>query len=469
LDILCTFTNGNLHIIQVLEREGSPLLTKSTTNTLEMAKDFLSGYKQYSGKSFYDEMNDMLDNVVADKILTTISGDKKLEVTASGSYITFRWTYIHNGVSCEDKCVVLAYANGFLKYFVDTWNLYKIGNTAINLSEEQAVAIAMEQAKAFSWKVGEGDDAFEVDEFNVTTAKVTRLTFCNSRHADEPRSDDLLQLYPIWRIGVSLDKFYPGNVYGICVDIWADTREVRCIREISTNLDPELIGEQLFADSLNQETAGTLQSNLGAITWATFAVFAIVLVGIALILSSKKKFSYWSHRLPKFRSFRVRRELLCFLLLSMLILIPVLKVNAISPVGRFTVWGSTYGKSGSEVYQQLVTSNSLYNQFGAHGYEADNYRGSQTQKDWIRSNMSDDWPSYSRVAVVYLDHGVGNTYHTAYGGDNTWHYHVLDNDYDGNASDPTQDVNRVFDMDIYKNTTNRQHSLRSSAHARQQT
>ena len=218
LNVLCTFTSGKLHILQVREHEGSLRLTKSVVNKLEMAKGFLESYETYTGKPFYGELNAMLGNVVAGENLTAFSGDKKLEVKAAGDQASFRWTYTHHGVGCVDKCVVLAYANGFLKYFVDTWDLYRVGNTAINLSEEEAVAIAMEQAKAFSWKVGEGDDTFEVKDFNVTTAKVTRLSFCSSLHADKPRGNDLLTLFPMWRIGVGLDKFYLGNVYGIYVD-----------------------------------------------------------------------------------------------------------------------------------------------------------------------------------------------------------------------------------------------------------
>jgi hypothetical protein len=44
-------------------------------------------------------------------------------------------------------------------------------------------------------------------------------------------------LYPMWRIGIALDKFYPGNVYGIYIDIWADTKEVRHIKEVFATLD----------------------------------------------------------------------------------------------------------------------------------------------------------------------------------------------------------------------------------------
>jgi hypothetical protein len=42
--------------------------------------------------------------------------------------------------------------------------------------------------------------------------------------------DDPLALYPVWRVGVALDQWY-GNMYGVEVDIWVDTKEIRTIEE----------------------------------------------------------------------------------------------------------------------------------------------------------------------------------------------------------------------------------------------
>ena len=134
LKLLCTFTDDDLHILHVLEREGSPHTTKTAINVLEMARDFLSSYQTYSGNTFYGELASMLDTVDANKNLTKTSRNVKLEVTTAGEYKTFEWSYTFNGVNAASKCVALGYKNGFLKHFIDTWNLYKIGSTTVNLS-----------------------------------------------------------------------------------------------------------------------------------------------------------------------------------------------------------------------------------------------------------------------------------------------------------------------------------------------
>ena len=67
--------------------------------------------------------------------------------------------------------------------------------------------------------------------FNVTGAMIWETVFRSSLVADNARNEDLLMLYPMRHVWVSLDKFYPGNVYGINVHVWADTKEVGRIQE----------------------------------------------------------------------------------------------------------------------------------------------------------------------------------------------------------------------------------------------
>ena len=313
--VFCTFIEGALSILYVSEWEGSPHMTKTAASVLEKAKNFLSNYQNYSGNSFYGELAAMLDEVDASKDVTAAFGNVKLEVTNSGGYKIFKWSYTLNGVNAACKCVALGYKNGFLEYFIDKWDLYKIGSTDINLSEEKAIAIAMEAAKAHSWKVVSGNDTVEINDFNVTKAIVKRLGFCSSFNADNPRGEDLLTLYPMWRIGVGLDKFYPGNVYGIYVDVWADTKEIRYIREVFSTLPPEMLEPLLFGESTGEASdgqaspegeqpssdestakpsdspapAGEAQPNPIPVTWIAVAALAAVVLGTAPVGLHRKK------------------------------------------------------------------------------------------------------------------------------------------------------------------------------------
>ncbi len=163
LDVRYTYTNGNLRLISVLETQGTPSMTKLATKqeilegkTVQVmdeqatAKNFLSDYADYSRKSFYNELSAMLDDVKPNQNLTRTTGNTKLEVTNIDKSTTYRWTYSVNGFEAPDKCVALRYKDGFLKYFTDTWELYQIGNTNVNISEKTAINTAIEAAKSAS-------------------------------------------------------------------------------------------------------------------------------------------------------------------------------------------------------------------------------------------------------------------------------------------------------------------------------
>ena len=152
LDLYYTFVEGKLERIHVLEVQGDLQMQKSiSASSLDNAKDFLKSYQNYSKNAFYGNLESMLTNVDANKNATAISRNIKLAVTAQDDSTTFRWTYTFNGIEAPDKCVALHYENGFLSYFIDKWDLYKIGTTSVNISEQKAIDIAMAHAKAYTW------------------------------------------------------------------------------------------------------------------------------------------------------------------------------------------------------------------------------------------------------------------------------------------------------------------------------
>jgi hypothetical protein len=99
------------------------------------------------------------------------------------------------------------------------------------VSEEEAIAIALEAAKTYVKDLNLTVYGFEEQNVNETNIRWTSLVFDNSLYTSDMRNaGDPLSLYPVWRVGVALDQWY-GNMYGVEVDIWADTKEVRSVEE----------------------------------------------------------------------------------------------------------------------------------------------------------------------------------------------------------------------------------------------
>lgn len=298
-DIRLTFSNEKLRTIDVLECTENLYLSKNFPNTLEMAKNFLSSYQVYSKNFLYGKLDLMLSTDEIGKNITKILDNVKLEITTSKDYAaeTFRWTYSYNGIEAPSKCVVLGYNNGFFKYFIDNWDLYKIGNTSVNLTEDTAKDIAMAKARDFSWKMGSENNSFWIQNFTVMQAMVTQTVFNNFPENNRARNHDPLTLYPMHCMWVSLDKFYPGNVYGIEVYLWADSGEIGDIKERFSTMDPPSNLTASLDDysvvSVNQEAATISLSNVLPIDFlASLLLFLLpfcVLPSYILLGKRKKK------------------------------------------------------------------------------------------------------------------------------------------------------------------------------------
>lgn len=298
LEVICAFVDEKLRSMNIYINDGSPLTTQPAASPLEMAKGFLDKYPTYSDGSYYSTMRSMLDNVEADKNVTETVENIMLEVTVTANRTDFRWKYVFNGVEATSKCVALNFKQGFLKYFVDSWSFWTIGSTDLNVSEEEAIEIAMNAAENYSWNVSMGGDKpqITVTEFTIVGVSETTLQIGNYPTKNESRSGDPLTLYPGWRVKLYFDKLYPGQVYGLDIGIWADTGEVNDIRtlmylgDVPYNGEPADNEDATEQPSTEEPNNNDDSSNPDLTTILLIASLASIAVAIgATITYSKRK------------------------------------------------------------------------------------------------------------------------------------------------------------------------------------
>lgn len=259
LTALLEFTHGNLMMIQVLDNEGPLYLTNPQTNInpLELAKVFLKKYQTYTGDPIYGQLAGMLEGMYfIPSNFTKASGNAVLEVTNSdGECPWFKWYYTTNGARAPySKFISLGFKNGFLEAFVDKWQLYAIGNDEVNISEKEAIAIALEAAKSHSWSLKLDNDTFSPENFGEKNVAWTALVFDGGLDTDETHGGGSLTLYPVWRVAIALNKWY-GSMYGVEVDIWADTGGIRSVKEAWSLMPPPEGSETAGTDSSSTSTS----------------------------------------------------------------------------------------------------------------------------------------------------------------------------------------------------------------------
>jgi hypothetical protein len=218
LSIDFRFRNQTLsrYLLDVIE--GSPIYVQpQPTNVLDLTDEILQRYQQYAGVSYLETMRNMLSTVNETEALEKTVGDIKLIISSEGKDVEIRWIKTASGIDYQAKGVILSFDNGVLEMLTDGWFLFNVGSTEVNVSEEEAIEIAMSHAQDYSWTV----DGVEVTDFVILEEPVSTNLWPHIR--EEP-----LDLIPYWYVVLQLDNVYPGNVNSIGVGIWTDTRS-QCI------------------------------------------------------------------------------------------------------------------------------------------------------------------------------------------------------------------------------------------------
>jgi hypothetical protein len=460
-----------LQMLHALENKGLPILNQSSANSLEMAKTFLTNYQTYTADSLFGELKSTLNNLEAKKNVTVISGNTKLEVTDNSEYktTTFKWTYTFNGITAPSKFVALGFKNGLLSYFVDNWQFHNVGSTKMKLSKEEAIDIALKTAAAHSWSSKLDYDAFETKNFNSSNVVWTALIFDDSVKADEARSEGGLTLYPVWRVGIQLNRWY-GNLYGIQVDVWADTKEVRCVQEAWSPMIPsteETADQVSDVESLNGQASVVSEKALDSIILVPLSIFgAFSILSFAVLVNRKKLRAY---HLPKLHAPRAYGIVL-FVMLSLTVFVPIATVNATQTKGA-VIWGSessdatypppdddkSWRKHETEIDLQKSLATQLKTMFASYGYDgAFNDQGDDgSYKDDILYRIGAMNEDFDSIVVIDFDHGVGRSdYYKAPAGE--FHYMFEDQrgtiiGEPGDEGDEWeyQNATAVYDMDIY--------------------
>ncbi len=190
------------------------------TNVLDLTDDLLQRYQNYAGVSYLETMRNMLRTVNETKAMEKTVGDIKLAILTEGNDVEIQWVHTADGIDYQSKGVSFSFDNGGLEMLADGWFLFRVGSTEINVSEEEAINIALEYLEGFSWNTTQDGMLVEVTDFVILQEpRIVRL-LPHSR--EEP-----LELIPYWYITFHLNKIYPGNINSIGVGVWADTGEVR--------------------------------------------------------------------------------------------------------------------------------------------------------------------------------------------------------------------------------------------------
>ncbi|XHH09187.1 MAG: hypothetical protein ACFCUE_00780 [Candidatus Bathyarchaeia archaeon] len=191
------------------------ITSKQHISQLDAVKAFLERYQTYT-KLDSNNLIAMLDNVDITKDSTTTTENIKLVITNTFFGVdqtTFAWSQIINGAEYSSLSLTFDKDGNFMM-MNDARTVFIIVDSSINVSEEQAIDIALENLQFYSYKMPDGS---VVKDFKVSRdgSIATMVTFTGD-----------YELRPYWKVEMFLDETAPGNVFGITAFIWANTGEI---------------------------------------------------------------------------------------------------------------------------------------------------------------------------------------------------------------------------------------------------
>jgi len=224
IDVVFRFRNSRLSMYQIILLEGIPIYAEPQPyNVVDSAKSLLQRLISYSaGTSYLEEMRGALTAVNVTQNFELTVGNIKLNVSLVEGNGEILWMYTENDVDFSVKSLSLVYKDGILEQLVDGWFLFQAGSTEVNISREEAIEIAREYLKNYSWTV----NGTEVSDFTVLNEPISAVFHPTPR--DEP-----LVLVPYWFVTLYLDRAYPGGVTRLGVGLWADTGIVAQVKLLS--------------------------------------------------------------------------------------------------------------------------------------------------------------------------------------------------------------------------------------------
>lgn len=218
IDVVLRFRNNHFSRYQLYLDEGTPIYAQpQPTDAIEASKALLERYQTYTNEPYLQNMN----NLITTSNGTTLN-NTKLRITSAGHSNEVLLMYTENNVDFSAKSLRLVFQKSLLTEFTDGWFLLTVGSTQVNISQAQAIQIARDYVKNFTWDA----NGTQVSDFTVLETGVT------AQFVPHPR-DEALALVPYWYITLPLDKVYPPNVNSIAVGVWADTGEVANVQTLS--------------------------------------------------------------------------------------------------------------------------------------------------------------------------------------------------------------------------------------------
>ncbi|MDR0797233.1 MAG: hypothetical protein LBE70_00720 [Nitrososphaerota archaeon] len=272
LIVSCSFTDNVFTSCQVISKTGIILQHASNKNLVDTTKKLIENYQTFTGENLFD-MIETLAKVDITQNMTTTSGTIKLQTSIlhldrETIQTLFTWTITIDNTDYTTLSIV--FANDDFDAFLDNRGIFESGNTKVNITEKQAIDLALKYLETYSYQGIEGTvSGFSVDKERIS-CKLTTYAYEGSPSV----------LYPCYTVQLPLEGDY-GSTWAILVYIWASSGEAFLGKPLG-------LGGVINNHSDSQENAVSLLNN-DTITIVLTTTIIVTAIALSMIVIKKKR------------------------------------------------------------------------------------------------------------------------------------------------------------------------------------
>ncbi len=227
LNAYLRYRNNHFSRYELTMIESAPIFTQVQPNdVLQNAKFILARYKTYSGDAYLTNMTDILANVYTLNNTEITQGNIKLQISVSGSTVSFLWMYSQDGIDYQAKGLQMTFQNNVLTTMTDGYFLFTVGSTSLATSKEQAITAAESYVKTLSWTI----EGKQVSGFSVVDPPLSVQLVPHTR-------GNSVALIPYWYVEMGLTQTYAGGINEVTIGIYADTGQVSDVQMLSASTE----------------------------------------------------------------------------------------------------------------------------------------------------------------------------------------------------------------------------------------
>jgi hypothetical protein len=212
--------NGSLTQCTISPGLKSLVYTHPDVDRFNATSGILQRYQLWSNDSQAQRMVELLKRVSEEKDAFEADGNLSLRISVYPNELTtYQFSNYFDGVEYSYVSIAIADRSNDI-FFSDTRASQKIGNTTLSISKSQAIAIATEAVKEYSYNhtFGNGTSII-LKDFKVTGVYDVGLSSALKEN---------MTLYPLYDVQMNVTSL-PSRAIGLGVKIWADDGTVQAV------------------------------------------------------------------------------------------------------------------------------------------------------------------------------------------------------------------------------------------------